>query len=198
MVRRRARHAAPPEEGEEEQGEQEHPSRSELVGRAAPPREGREEGVGPSPAHQDPRKRSAPEQAEPSLGPSDSWCELPSRAVKDGITVDNRSGYRTTDIRRLVDAGLQAYATPEQRKRLLVVVKDAPKRTRGCARLGGDVMVWALARPSKFSRKGYLILRHEIAHLAGADHHEMSDDILWSKGPIPAWARGLPLRRERA
>jgi hypothetical protein len=58
-------------------------------------------------------------------------------------------------------------------------------------------MVLAVARPSKWSqRKAALIFRHEAAHLHGVDHKDMSDDIHWSKGPMPAWAEKLPMRRK--
>ena len=99
-------------------------------------------------------------------------------------------------MRRFVRAGLRAYRVPTGR--LEVVVRPSPMRTRGCARLGGDAMVLALARPAKFSkRRAALIFRHETAHLHGADHHEMSDDVLWSKGPMPEWADKLPMRRDK-
>ena len=57
-------------------------------------------------------------------------------------------------------------------------------------------MVLALARPSKLSvRKSALILRHELAHIQGADHAEMSPDVLWSRG-APGWTKGLRLKHK--
>ena len=120
--------------------------------------------------------------------------------MKDGVTVQNLSRYDTADISRFVKRGVAAYGSEAQQNRLLVVVRPAPSRTRGCARLGGDAMVLAVARPSKWStKKAALILRHEVAHLRGADHEEMSDDVLWSKGPLPRWTgkRKAPPKRKR-
>lgn len=60
-------------------------------------------------------------------------------------------------------------------------------------------MVIALARPSRLSkRRAALILRHEVGHLGELDHPDMPDDIYWSKGRMPEWARGMPLRPSRA
>jgi hypothetical protein len=123
----------------------------------------------------------------------EAWSEIPpSRGARGRI--DNRTSYRDEDVRKFVQAGLRAYGAPPNTE---VTVRAAPGRTRGCAILGGRRMVLALARPSKWSlRKATLIFRHEVAHLRGADHHEMSPDIYWSRGPVPAWARGKKLRRK--
>lgn len=171
------------------------PPRSELEEAAPPSREGRQEGLGQAPSQQE-----AGSPKGEARGPSTSWCTLPPGAVKDGVTVQNLSRYDTTDIGRFVKRGVAAYGDKAQQKRLLVVVRPAPGRTRGCARLGGDAMVLAVARPSKWStRKAALILRHEVAHLRGADHHEMSEDVLWSRGPLPRWTgrKKDPPKRKR-
>jgi hypothetical protein len=110
--------------------------------------------------------------------------------VKDGITVQNRTRYKTSAVTDFVRRGILAYGDERLKKRCLVVVVNVPGRTRGCARMHGDAMVLGLARPSKWStKKAALILRHEVAHMRGADHHEMSDDVHWSKG-TPSWTRG--------
>lgn len=97
-------------------------------------------------------------------------------------------------MRRFIKRGLRAYGAPDG---VNVVVRPAPGRTRGCARLTGDALVLAVARPSKWSqKKAALILRHEVAHLRGVDHEDMSPDIHWSRGTVPPWAEKLPMRRK--
>jgi len=53
----------------------------------------------------------------------------------------------------------------------------------------------AVASPSKFSkRKLARLFEHELAHIEGADHDEMTKEVYWSKGGEPAWARGKRIR----
>jgi hypothetical protein len=56
-------------------------------------------------------------------------------------------------------------------------------------------MVMAIASPSHFTMKRFArVFEHEITHTKGADHEDMPDNVLWSLGSVPKWARGVKLR----
>lgn len=56
-------------------------------------------------------------------------------------------------------------------------------------------MVIAIAPPSRFElRRLACMFEHEAKHIAGLSHADMSNDVLYSLGPTPDWAKGLPLR----
>ena len=109
------------------------------------------------------------------------------------IELVNRSGYDTADLRRFLERG--AAATGISHKRLRVVVTASPIRSRGCAAVGGTRMSIAIAPPSRFSlRRLARLFEHEAAHIRGAQHGHMPRNLLYSLGPVPAWARGLRIR----
>ena len=107
--------------------------------------------------------------------------------------LDNRSGYVTSDLRRIIGRGLRATGTPS--RGLRVTVMSAPERSRGCATVGGKDLIIAIASPSRSSwrRLGRLIV-HEVEHLKGYDHGDMPRDVLYSLGSTPEWLRGEVLR----
>lgn len=114
------------------------------------------------------------------------------------LTVQNRSGYDTRDLREFFSRGLRALHVRTCRK---IIVVAAPARSRGCAEVGikrgkhGVVIVIAIAPPSRFSvRRLSRLFEHEVAHTLGKDHEDMSHDLLWSLGATPRWARGLNIR----
>lgn len=122
--------------------------------------------------------------------------QRPSRAVC--LTVDNRSGYDTEDLRAFFARGLSAMRVRQCRR---IIVVAAPARSRGCADVGvsirqqGQVIVIAIAPPSRFSlRRLSRLLEHEIAHTLGYEHEAMPHDLLWSLGATPRWARGTRIR----
>lgn len=84
------------------------------------------------------------------------------------------------------------------RKHLQVEVVPGPGRTRGCATVHGNKIVIQIAPPSKMSRRKLAgILRHELLHIAGLEHDDMTEHDLWSKGGEPEWMRRMPLRYRR-
>jgi hypothetical protein len=91
----------------------------------------------------------------------------------------------------LVAQSVAAYRGP---KDLSVSVTNHPKRTRGCAQLGRPAVVLALGPKAKPS-KAALILRHELAHVRGLEHEDMGEELLFSEGQAPGWARKMTLRR---
>jgi hypothetical protein len=59
-------------------------------------------------------------------------------------------------------------------------------------------MVLAIAPPSRFSKtKLARILKHELLHLQGLEHEDMTEDELWSGGDEPSWSRDKPIRYRR-
>ncbi len=113
------------------------------------------------------------------------------------LKLDNRSGYDTEDLRRLIRRGLRACGV---RGTVFVTVMASPIRSRGCADVGGRRMVLPIAPPSRTSEKEQIrrlarVLEHECEHLKGVQHGHMPKQILYSSGATPAWARGLRLKR---
>lgn len=104
----------------------------------------------------------------------------------------NASGYDSRDVAAFVDAGLAAAGI---RHTVSLVVTSSPIFSRGCAVVGGDRMVLAIAAPSRFSiRRLARLVDHEARHIKGDDHGAMSERDLYSLGPTPAWARDLRIR----
>ena len=113
-----------------------------------------------------------------------------------GLTIDNRSGYDTGDLRRFCAAGLRANGV---RGDVHVTIVSSPIRSRGCAQVGGQRMVLAIAAPSysskgEFERRLSRLLDHEAAHLRGVEHEQMRKPLLYSEGDTSEWARGLVVR----
>lgn len=118
--------------------------------------------------------------------------------VRRGHAFYNRSGYATAELVQWVLAALDAGGIKTKKR---IVFTMSPIYSRGCAETTKDtpgaVLSIALAGPRRFSyvRLGNL-LRHECAHLRGLDHDDMKDEsLLYSEGPLPSWARGLPKLR---
>ena len=111
---------------------------------------------------------------------------MASRAFR----LENRSGYATGDLYKIILAGLKATRTPM--RGLRVVFTASPIRSRGCATVAGRRMVIAIASPANFSlrRLGRLI-EHEMAHLRGIEHEQMDRKLLYSLGPVPEWIKRL-------
>lgn len=108
------------------------------------------------------------------------------------ISVINRSGYRTDDLRTFFTRGARAL---RMRGRLQISVVPSPIRSRGCAEVGGTRMVIAIASPSKFSlRRLARLFEHEAAHIKGVEHERMRKDLLYSLGSVPRWAVGMRIR----
>lgn len=109
------------------------------------------------------------------------------------FTLDNRSGWSSRDLAYFFAAGLRAYGV---KKHVHIIVTRSPIYSRGCAQIGGKAMVIAISSPSKFElRRLARLFQHEVAHLKGQRHEDMPDNVLWSEGPLPAWAK-LPIRWE--
>ena len=112
------------------------------------------------------------------------------------IVLTNHSRYETEDLLRFFERGLRALRQGHRVKRILVV--PSPIRSRGCATVGGDSIVIAIASPSHFSlRRLARLFEHEVTHNKGLDHEEMRQNVLWSLGPVPRWAKGTVLRWRR-
>lgn len=116
--------------------------------------------------------------------------------------LENYSGYHTGDLRRFFEAAMAATGTVRNNLRIIVVA--APSRSRGCADVGGNRMIIAIAAPWRFSL-GRLarLTAHELAHIRGIEHERMPRfrcgtrwcDLLYSLGAtIPRWARGMRIR----
>lgn len=58
-------------------------------------------------------------------------------------------------------------------------------------------MVIAIASPAHFTmRRLAQLFRHEVRHLQGFEHGHMTEEVLYSLGETPAWAKGLRIRYE--
>lgn len=107
----------------------------------------------------------------------------------------NASGYDTRDLHAFFMTGLREMAIPDARIRSLrVAVTSAPKRSRGCADVGGTRISIAIAPPSyspyrEFIRRLARLWEHEVAHSMGFDHEDMPKRLLYSTGQTPRWAR---------
>jgi hypothetical protein len=112
----------------------------------------------------------------------------------------NASGYDTGDLHRFFLRGLHAMKIPDERIRSLrVAVTSAPRRSRGCADVGGTRVSIAIAPPSyspyrEFIRRLARLWEHEVSHAMGLDHADMPEDLLYSNGKTPLWARGQVIR----
>jgi hypothetical protein len=125
--------------------------------------------------------------------------------VRDGrvkFTLDNRTGWASRDLARLFARGLKAYGIFTH---VDIIAWPSPIRSRGCAQIGrggrnGRAMVIAMASPSHFDlRRLARLFEHEVSHTKGQQHEDMSHDVLWSLGPVPAWAKvSLRWRGSRA
>jgi len=109
------------------------------------------------------------------------------------FTLENRSGWDTSDLRRFFAKGYAAavagWGARRSRKRLHIVVTSAPGRTRGCAEVGGNKMVMAIGSPSRFRlRRLARVYEHELAHIWGSPHAHMMPRLLYSFGKTPWWA----------
>lgn len=52
-----------------------------------------------------------------------------------------------------------------------------------------------MAPPSRFSmRRLTRLFEHEVTHTLGYEHERMPHRVMWSLGPVPAWAEGLKVR----
>lgn len=110
-----------------------------------------------------------------------------SFASSPRLSVDNRSGYDTRDLHAFFLAGLRSMGVAGKKR---VVVVASPIYSRGCATIGGETIVIAIAAPSRFSwRRLARLFEHEATHSTGKDHHEMSERDLYSEGPCPRWAK---------
>lgn len=118
------------------------------------------------------------------------------------FTLENHSGWDTKDLARFFARGLRALGI---RRHKLIIVVASPIRSRGCAEVGeksfnrrlreGEAIVIAMAPPARFSvRRLARLFEHEVTHTKGLEHEEMSENVLWSLGDVPPWARGTPLR----
>ncbi len=110
------------------------------------------------------------------------------------VRLENRTGYDTSDLRKIVLRGMRAYGVPS----LDVLFVTAPSRHKGCADVGygqGGRAVFALAPPSRFSMSRFAkLFRHEAFHRKGYRHADMRPDLLYSTGPTPRWIQGAKLR----
>lgn len=119
--------------------------------------------------------------------------------VRDGrvkFTLDNRSWWASRDLARFFARGLKAYGVFTPRE---IIVYPSPIRSRGCAEIGrgrpgtcrpAKPIVIAIASPSRFDlRRLAQLFRHELAHTSCYQHEDMPHDVLWSLGPVPAWAK---------
>ena len=121
-----------------------------------------------------------------------------SRGTRDlSFKLINNTGYDTDDLRRFCISGLRALKTKAPKT---IVFVAAPQRSRGCAEVGpghreGRDIVIALAPPHRFSlRRLARLFEHEVTHTQGQEHKDMPEKILWSLGPVPAWAEGTKIR----
>lgn len=108
------------------------------------------------------------------------------------IVLENNSGYDSRDLLRVITRAAHVMGV---RKRVRVVVTASPIRSRGCATVGGDEVVFAIAPPSKFTMRRFARLaEHEFAHIKGIEHEQMGERLLYSEGALPLWAKGLRIR----
>ncbi len=116
----------------------------------------------------------------------------------------NRTGYDTRD---LVSWTRAAFQVCRIRKAKRIIFTSSPIRSRGCAETTpdrcGSVLSVAVASPSRFTKAKFArLLEHECMHLQGLEHEDMgrkndNGHLLYSDGPLPAWARRLSLTYRR-
>ena len=100
----------------------------------------------------------------------------------------NKTGYTTASLRRFFENGARALGV----KGLRITCVSGPGRTRGCADINGKRLIMQLAPPSKmFVGKTARIFEHEVLHVKGQEHEQMSEAEYWSYGVEPVWSRGL-------
>jgi hypothetical protein len=111
-----------------------------------------------------------------------------------GFWLVNRSGYDSAALRRLFTRGLLALRL-KRKPGLVIKVVTAPARSKGCADVGGNKIIIAIAPPSVFSmRRLARVFEHEVAHVMGFHHGQMagvSRELLMSpdSGETPRWAQ---------
>jgi len=112
------------------------------------------------------------------------------------FTLDNRTRWASRGLALFFARGLHAYSVRRPRD---IIVVPSPIRSRGCAQIGrngieGKAITIALASPSHFDlRRLARLFEHEVQHTLGQRHEDMTHNVLWSLGPVPAWAK-TPLR----
>ena len=101
--------------------------------------------------------------------------------------MENLSGYDTDDLADFFAAAKKFYRVG---KPLRVIVTASPIRSRGCADVHGTRMSIAIAPPSLFRLRRFArLVEHELAHIQGLDHKDMSERLLYSLGNTPDWAK---------
>lgn len=117
------------------------------------------------------------------------------------IRLQNKTRYRDEDLRVLLRA---TFANTGYRTREVAVEVVAARRNRvsGCASLGrwagtrmhrGRWMRLCIPRECTVQRV-VLVAVHEVLHLNGANHGDMTEEQLLCTGPLPEWAKELVLR----
>ena len=98
----------------------------------------------------------------------------------------NKTGYDTREACAYFAAGARANGARDIELGLV----PSPNRSRGCAEVGGKRVIVAIAPPSKFSKKKLArIFEHELRHISGQEHEDMTEEDYWSKGSEPEWSK---------
>ena len=120
------------------------------------------------------------------------------------LEILNETGYNGRAIRSLLVRCLRFYGMCV--RGAVRVVYSSVSRHHGCAALGSSPALsglnMALSLPrdpgeldvGQFAR----VVRHEVLHWRGAQHADMTPDILYCQGPAPSWSVGVALTHTEA
>ena len=124
--------------------------------------------------------------------------------IVPNLIVRNHTGYVTADLERFFARGLHALGCKKDK---IISVKMTSGDSRGIAYVGqcaypkqrgaceGKSIVLMLPHPRGLTiRRLARLFEHEVKHTLGLSHENMNEDEYWSRGQIPAWAKGCVIQ----
>ena len=110
--------------------------------------------------------------------------------IVPNLIVRNHTGYVTADLERFFARGLHALGCKKDK---IISVKMTSGDSRGIAYVGQCAYPKPHPRGLTIRRLARLF-EHEVKHTLGLSHENMNEDEYWSRGQIPAWAKGCVIQ----
>lgn len=114
------------------------------------------------------------------------------------MKVENKTAYRTEDLRRFFGACVRHMGASPQTRIKVVYRRESQKLCSGWATLGGTRIHLRLPRPGNLSLIDLAyVLEHEVSHNLGVEHKDMDRECYnchpSSTDQLPTWAAGLAI-----
>lgn len=124
------------------------------------------------------------------------------------MRIDNRTDWRTDDLRRIFSMVLARWnrmetgrrRVPSKTLRISIVYARTSKTGSGWAYLNSGRMRLCLPRDGLDIRKVAFLFEHELAHCAGYDHKDMADLMSWKTADTKRYdfVEGMEVRGKEA